>query len=252
MTKEFKIKWGMVIDIDKCSGCGACMLACQAENNLPPEATGDGIAPGSHRFISWLTVYELSNHKVFPRHERVWLPLPCQQCGNPPCSKVCPVTATEKTEEGGIVSLIYARCTGCRYCMVACPYHACAFNWSSPAWPAGLNKIVNPDVSLRPRGVVEKCSFCHHRFMQAKDLARTNNRYIYDLEDGEYNTACAESCPAGAIVFGDLLNKNHLVYELSRNKKAFRLLERLGAEPQVYYISSRAWVRREGDNYHAG
>jgi molybdopterin-containing oxidoreductase family iron-sulfur binding subunit len=229
------------------------MVACQAENNLPPETGEENPAlPGRSRSVSWLTLYELSNRKTFPHHDLAYLPLPCQHCGAPFCVAACPVSATGKDEEGGIVSQIYARCTGCRHCMAACPYHARSFNWSSPAWPAGLDKIISPDVSIRRRGVVEKCSFCHHRFMQAKDRARKNARYTYDLEDGEYTTACAESCPSGAIAFGDLLNKKHRVYDLSRSKNSFRLLERLKAEPQVYYTSGREWVRREGDNNHAG
>ncbi|MDR1243201.1 MAG: 4Fe-4S dicluster domain-containing protein [Deltaproteobacteria bacterium] len=249
-TKDFKIKWGMVIDIDKCTGCGACMVACQAENNLAPEAEAPP-SDGGDEFMSWIRIYELSNRKAFPHHDLAYLPLPCQHCATPFCTGVCPVSATEKTEEGGIVSQIYARCTGCRYCMAACPYHARSFNRVAPVWPAGLDKIISPDVSTRPRGVVEKCSFCHHRFMQAKNAARNNAHSIYELEDGDYNPACAESCPNGAIAFGDLLNKKHRVYALSRAKNAFRLLERLNAKPQVYYTSSRDWVRRAGDNHHA-
>jgi molybdopterin-containing oxidoreductase family iron-sulfur binding subunit len=250
-AKDFRIKWGMVIDIDKCTGCGACAVACQAENNLAPEAETPSSADG-HGCISWIRIYELSNRRTFPNHDLAYLPLPCQQCAAPFCADVCPVGATEKTEDGGIVSQIYARCTGCRYCMAACPYQARSFNRTTPVWPAGLGNILLPDVSTRPRGVVEKCSFCHHRFMQAKNAARRNTQPTYDLADGDYTPACAESCPNGAIAFGDLLNKKHRVYELSRAKNVFRLLERLNAGPQVYYASKREWVRREGDNYHAG
>jgi molybdopterin-containing oxidoreductase family iron-sulfur binding subunit len=135
--------------------------------------------------------------------------------------------------------------------MAACPYHARYFNWQDPVWPQGLDKVITPDVSVRPRGVVEKCSFCHHRFMRAKDKARLEGRDIFELEDGEYITACAEACPNGAVAFGDLLNPEHQVYELSRHPDAFRLLERLGTEPQVYYMSRRAWVRAQGDNRQA-
>ncbi len=244
-VKEFKVKWGMAIDLDKCTGCGACMVACQAENNLAPVPD----ASNKLRVMNWLVVYELSNKKPFPDHEVAYLPRPCQQCGTYPCASVCPVIATEKNEEGGIVSQIYPRCIGCRYCMAACPYHARYFNWFDPIWPAGMEKSLTPDVSVRPRGVVEKCSFCHHRFMHAKDKARVEGRDIYDLEDGEYVTSCAEACPNGAIVFGDLQNPKHKVSELIKSPHAFRLLERLGTEPQVYYLSRRDWVRKLADNH---
>ncbi|MCL1889498.1 MAG: 4Fe-4S dicluster domain-containing protein [Desulfovibrionaceae bacterium] len=241
--KKFRIRWGMVIDVDKCTGCGACMVACQAENNVPPENTSN-----RRKSLNWLLVYELSNGKPFPGHDLAYLPRPCQQCGTYPCASVCPVIATDKNEEGGIVSQIYPRCIGCRYCMAACPYHARYFNWRDPVWPEGMEKNLSPDVSVRPRGVVEKCSFCHHRFMKAKNKARVEERDIFNLEDGEYVTACAEACPNGAIVFGDLNNPGHRAHDLAASPQAFRLLERLGTDPQVYYLSRREWVRAQGDN----
>ncbi|MDR2076278.1 MAG: 4Fe-4S dicluster domain-containing protein [Desulfovibrio sp.] len=258
-NKDFQIRWGMAIDLDKCTGCGACMVACQAENNIAPTEN----AENKLRCLNWLVVYELSNGEPFPRHEAAYLPRPCQQCGEQPCATVCPVIATERNEEGGIVSQIYPRCIGCRYCMAACPYHARYFNWFDPIWPRGLEKVLTPDVSVRPRGVVEKCSFCHHRFMKAKDRLRVEGKGIFVQADkGErvkkhcaipedgYVTSCAEACPNGAIVFGDLHNPAHRVYRLTHeNPNAFRLLERLGTDPAVYYLSSRAWVRRLGDRY---
>ena len=243
--KEFKIKWGMAIDLDKCTGCGACMVACQAENNIAPQPD----ASNKLKSLNWLVVYELNNGKPFPEHEVAYLPRPCMQCGKPSCVSVCPVIATEKNEEGGIVSQIYPRCIGCRYCMASCPYHARYFNWFDPTWPEGMDKTLTPDVSVRPRGVVEKCSFCHHRFMQAKDKARVEGRDPNALNDGDYITSCTEACPNGAIVFGDVNNPAHKVHDLVKGKYAFRLLERLGTDPQVYYISRREWVRRLGDNY---
>src|SRR6056297_3210438 len=177
--KEFKIKWGMVIDLDKCTGCGACMVACQAENNIAPVKD----ASDKLRSLSWLLVYELSNKKPFPNHDIAYLPRPCMQCGNPSCSTVCPVIATTKDEEGGIVSQIYPRCIGCRYCMAACPYHARYFNWYDPIWPEGLDKVLTDNVSVRPRGVVEKCTFCHHRWQDAKEQARYNGEDPYNLPE---------------------------------------------------------------------
>ncbi len=245
IQEEFKVKWGMVIDIDKCTGCGACIVACQAENNIPPSTSSfDRL-----RSLHWLIVYKLSNGKKFPNHDIAYLPRPCMQCGNPSCAAVCPVIATTKDEEGGIVSQIYPRCIGCRYCMISCPYHARVFNWYDPVWPKGMEKTLTPYVSTRPRGVVEKCTFCHHRFQEAKQKARAQGKDPLNLEEDAYIPACAEVCPTGAITFGDLNNPQHQVNKLAKSKNAFRLLERLGTEPQVYYLSEREWVRKQGDNH---
>ncbi len=244
-AKEFKIKWGMVIDLDKCTGCGACMVACQAENNIAPVKD----ASDKLRSLSWLLVYRLSNGKSFPNHDIAYLPRPCMQCGNPSCSTVCPVLATKKDEEGGIVSQIYPRCIGCRYCMAACPYHARYFNWYDPVWPKGMEKTLTDNVSVRPRGVVEKCTFCHHRWQDAKEKARYEGNDPMKLPEDAYVPACVEACPTGAMVFGDLNNPKHKVAKLAKSPNAFRLLEKLGTEPQVYYLSEREWVRREGDNH---
>ena len=139
----------MAVDLDKCTGCGACTVACRAENNLPPEVD----ASNKLRTCDWMNIYELSNEKPFPDHEVAYLPRPCMQCEQPSCSTVCPVVATLKDEEGGIVSQIYPRCIGCRYCMAACPYHARYFNWFDPVWPEGMEKTLTPYASARPRGV---------------------------------------------------------------------------------------------------
>jgi molybdopterin-containing oxidoreductase family iron-sulfur binding subunit len=131
--------------------------------------------------------------------------------------------------------------------MAACPYHARHFNWWDPVWPAGMEKMLNPDVSVRMRGVVEKCSFCYSRYQRAKDQAFMEGRR--EVEEKEYQTACTQACPAGAITFGDLNNPKHAVHKMKQNPHAFRLLERLGTNTKVYYLSSREWVRKAGDNY---
>jgi molybdopterin-containing oxidoreductase family iron-sulfur binding subunit len=143
--------------------------------------------------------------------------------------------------------------------MAACPYQARVFNWYDPVWPEGMEKMLSPNVSVRMRGVVEKCSFCFHRYQLAMEKAYHEGRD--QLAEAEYQTACSQACPAGAITFGDLNNSAHAVTQMVRpdpshhgkpkNSKAFRLLERLGTNPKVYYISSREWVRRAGDNYHS-
>jgi molybdopterin-containing oxidoreductase family iron-sulfur binding subunit len=170
---------------------------------------------------------------------------------------VCPATATDYDMSTGIVSQIYPRCFGCRYCMGACPYHVRQFNWWDPVWPDGMEKMLNPGVSVRMRGVVEKCSFCIHRYQAAKEQAYMEERR--EIEEDEYQTACTQACPAGAITFGDLNNPEHAVHQIakpdaahhghSKNPKAFRLLERLGTNTKIYYLSRREWVRKAGDNY---
>ncbi|HCR13864.1 MAG TPA: molybdopterin oxidoreductase, partial [Desulfovibrio sp.] len=140
-------------------------------------------------------------------------------------------------------------CIGCRYCVAACPYHVRYFGWYDPIWPEGMEKTLSPLTSVRPRGVVEKCTFCHHRWNLAKDAARAQGKDPDSLEDGAYVTACVQNCPSGALSFGDIKNPKHKVHELIKSPYAFRLLQRLGTNTQVYYISRREWVRKLGDNY---
>lgn len=241
--------FGMVIDLDKCTGCGTCMVACSAENNLSVRPDESDKA----RSITWMRLYKVTNGKPFPDTEVCYFPRPCMHCDHhTPCVSVCPATATEIDYHTGIVSQIYTRCIGCRYCIAACPYHARAFNWWDGYFPKGkgLERYLSPEVSPRMRGVVEKCTFCHHRLMRAKTQAYNEGRR--ELKEEEYTPACAEACPAGAITFGDLNNPDHKVYKLKRDPRAFRLLERLGTEPKVYYLSSKEWVRRSADNYLPG
>ena len=133
----------------------------------------------------------------------------------------------------GIVGQIYARCIGCRYCANACPYTVKYFNWLEPEWPQSEREHLNPDVSVRPKGVIEKCTFCHHRLQRARDRVRLEAR---DLREEDYQPACVEVCPAQAIVFGDLDNAQHRVAGLKEDSRALRLLEDLGTEPKVYYL----------------
>ncbi len=238
-----KAKYGMVINLDKCTGCGACMVACMAENNVPYRAD----ETNKRLSITWMRVYTLSNGKTFPETEQCYLPRPCMHCGgrgdhgHSPCVSVCPATATDYNYNTGIVSQIYTRCFGCRYCMAACPYHARYFNWWDPKWPGDMKQYLSPDVSCRMRGVVEKCSFCFHRYQRAMNKAYMEERS--GLMEDEYQTSCTQACPAGAITFGDLNNEGHKVSELKHDRYAFRLLENLQTNPKVYYISSREWVR---------
>ncbi len=260
----------MVIDLDKCTGCGSCMVACMSENNVPVKEDESDKKDS----ITWMRVYKLNNNKPFPETEICYLPRPCQHCsgkgdhGHSPCVSVCPATATDYDYSTGIVSQIYTRCFGCRYCMGACPYHARYFNWWDPKWPDGMESYLSPNVSPRMRGVVEKCSFCFHRYQLAKEQVYYDGEERIE-DEAAYQTACTQACPAGAIVFGDLNNPDHQVTQIvkpnphpehdnhdvvgkSRNPKVFRLLERLGTNTKIYYMSERKWVRKLGDNYLDG
>ncbi|MFH1076486.1 MAG: menaquinone reductase iron-sulfur cluster-binding subunit QrcC [Pseudomonadota bacterium] len=246
-SHEKAYKYGMVIDLDKCTGCGACMVACMVENNVSYKKDESNKLDS----ITWLRVFQLTNGKPYPDTEVCYLPRPCMQCegehGHSPCVSVCPATATDYDHETGVVSQIYTRCFGCRYCMAACPYHARYFNWRDPVWPENTKAGLSPDVSPRMRGIVEKCSFCFHRLQRVRQQAYAEGQR--DILEMEYQTACTQACPAGAITFGDLNNSEHKVHTLKQSKDAFRLLERLGTNPKVYYISTRQWVREAGDNY---
>jgi molybdopterin-containing oxidoreductase family iron-sulfur binding subunit len=245
----------MVIDLDKCTGCGTCVTACAAENNQavhPDESDKE-------RSISWMQLFKITNGKPFPNTEVSYFPRPCMHCHEDghghhtsPCVSVCPPTATELDLHTGIVSQIYTRCIGCRYCQAACPYKARYFNWWDAYFPKGkgLERYLSPEISPRMRGVVEKCTFCHHRLMRAKNQAYAEERR--ELEEEEYVTACTEACPAQAITFGDLNRPDHKVSQLIKSPHAFRLLERLNTEPKVYYLSTKEWVRKMADNYRPG
>ena len=225
-------RWGMVIDLDRCTACGNCMAACHQENNLT--AVGPEQTTEMSRGFHWLRIVpEVST--ASGEVEVEYVPTLCVQCDEPPCVRVCPVHATYLSEEG-IVGQVYSRCIGCRYCMAACPYNAKVFNWYEPEWPGRLVEKANPDVSLRPKGVVEKCTFCHHRIVQAREEAHAAGR---ELADGDVTTACAESCPANAIVFGDLDDPESRVSQLAHGPRAYRPHEDLGTRPKVYYLSKR-------------
>jgi len=221
-------RWGMVIDLDRCNGCQACEVACRSENNI---AVGGSQAAKDNRTISWMRVVA-EEEGEWPNVRTRFVPHPCMNCERPPCTLVCPVGATAIDDEG-IVSQIYARCIGCRYCANACPYTVKYFNWFAPDYPESTKPGLNPDVSTRPVGVVEKCTFCHHRLMRARDQAAVERR---PLREEDYVPACGESCPTGAITFGDLDNPRHKVAQLAASPRASRRLEDLGTHPKVYYL----------------
>jgi len=226
-------RYGMAIDLDRCTGCGACMVACAVENNVPPARAEATPRTG----ITWMRVYQVSD-----RDRAAFVPVLCQQCGNEtPCASVCPQEAVQVDPATGIVDQMPQRCLGCRYCMTACPYHARYFNWWDPQWPPGMERTLNPDVATRMRGVVEKCNFCHGRLHAARTRAAAEGRR--ELNPGEYVPACVEACPAGAIVFGDINDPASEASRVARQDGSFRMLEALGTDPKIYYHTARAWVR---------
>jgi Fe-S-cluster-containing dehydrogenase component len=230
MTAKKQHRYGMVIDVDRCTGCGACMVACSAENNVAPTPAR---ATERTRILP-LRIERVSNGANGNGRQDRFLPVLCMQCGHDaPCVSVCPQHAVEVDRATGIVFQMPQRCLGCRYCMTACPYHARSFNWWDPEWPAGMQNTLNPDVSPRMRGVVEKCNFCHGRLHAAQENG-----------SDDYTPACAEACPTQAITFGDLADPSSEVAHLSREASTFRLLPKLGTEPKVYYRSEHAWVRQ--------
>ena len=223
-------KWGMTIDLTACVGCAGCVIACQAENNIPvvgPERIDEG------REMQWLRIdryYE--GDKANP--DMVFMPMLCQHCDHAPCENVCPVAATTHNEEG-LNQMTYNRCVGTRYCANNCPYKVRHFNYFdyTSKLDVVLQMAANPEVSIRPRGVMEKCTFCVQRINDAKNRAKADER---ELKDGEIRPACAVACPAGAITFGDL-NAASEVARLAAVDRGYKVLEDLGVRPAITYLA---------------
>jgi Fe-S-cluster-containing dehydrogenase component len=223
-------RWGMVIDLDKCFACQSCTAACRMENNTP--VAGENQAQMG-RAILWNEVLPFVEGE-YPNVNETMIPRPCMHCDDPACIKVCPVQATYKTEEG-VVLIDYERCIGCRFCTVACPYQVRYFNWFAPEWPEALKAHLNPDpeVAPRPKGVVEKCTFCVQRLRKARETAQAEGR---PFAATDYIPACVETCTGHARYFGDLDDPKSLVSQLSASPRAFRLQEEMGTKPKVYYL----------------
>jgi len=238
-------KWGMVIDLDKCTGCQACTTACAMENNtLPGE--------------NWQDVLFYSEG-TYPTAKLTWLPRPCMQCENPSCVAVCPTRATYKDmNAGGIVFVDWNKCIGCKYCMIACPYGVRFYADERPVVEPNLRDVFPGDgqlwappyqnpandpvrgIGIQPKGVVSKCTFCYHKVSQAPagvaDLDEDNP------ETKEYVPACVRTCPPKARYFGDLDNPESEVNRLIADQRGVRLKDHTGNRPQVYYLGSGASV----------
>lgn len=241
-------KWAMAVDLNSCTGCNACMVACQSENNVPVVGKKYVI---EGREMHWLRIdrYYVGNPK---NAEMVFQPVMCQQCDNAPCETVCPVLATVHSSEG-LNDMVYNRCVGTRYCSNNCPYKVRRFNWFNYAKKIEkpLHLALNPDVTVRARGVMEKCTFCVHRIKSGRVAMKREGRT--ELKDKEIQTACQQSCPTGALVFGDINDPNSEVSKMVGEKRAYALLEEFGAAPSVRYLTkirNNDQEHRPGDSSH--
>jgi len=238
-------QWGMVIDLNSCTGCSACVVACSIENNVPVVGKNEVIR--SHD-MHWLRIDRYHTGDV-NNPDVTFQPMLCQHCDNAPCENVCPVSATNHSTDG-LNQMAYNRCIGTRYCANNCPYKVRRFNWfdymGSDAWGSvndedSLNRldplarmVLNPDVVTRSRGVIEKCSFCVQKIQAGKLEAKKENRM---LNDGEIKTACQLACSTGAITFGDVNNKDTQVYNLTNDERAFGVIEEIYTKPSVSYLT---------------
>ncbi|NDK54583.1 TAT-variant-translocated molybdopterin oxidoreductase [Pontibacter fetidus] len=246
--------WGMVIDLNSCIGCGACTISCQAENNIPVVGKAEVLM---RREMHWMRIdryYSAVEHeeKDYATMEDpaenpsvIFQPMLCQHCNHAPCETVCPVAATMHSSEG-LNQMAYNRCVGTRYCANNCPYKVRRFNWfaysNNDKFDYTMNNdlakfVLNPDVTVRGRGVMEKCSFCVQRVQLGKLEAKRENRRP---KDGEIVTACAQSCPTDAIVFGDMKDAESRISKLlarEHGERAFHVLEELNVQPNVTYLT---------------
>jgi len=230
-------RWGMAVDLDRCTGCEACVTACHAENNIPtvgPDQAGRG------RAMHWIRV-ERYFEGEFPDVQVKFRPVFCQQCDNAPCEPVCPTYASHHTDEG-LNAQVYNRCIGTRYCANACSYNVRFFNFYNPEWEKPLHLQLNPDVSVREVGVMEKCTFCVQRINKGKIDAKAIGESV---QDGSIKPACVQSCTAGALVFGNLNDPDSEVSRLSRSHRGNKLLGDLGTEPSVTYLQRETWHESE-------
>ena len=241
--------WAMAVDLNKCTGCSSCVVACQVENNIPVVGK-DEVSRG--RIMHWMRIdrYYAGPHQSLPQGDDVDVvhqPMFCQHCDNAPCETVCPVLATVHSSEG-LNQQIYNRCVGTRYCSNNCPYKTRRFNFFDyKRVDDSQNLMLNPNVTVRSRGIMEKCSLCVHRIQEAKINAKGRGE---PLKDGDIQPACQQTCPAGAIVFGDSNDPESEVSKLMHCPRAYRVLEEINVRPSVSYLSLVRNRDASGGGYH--
>jgi Fe-S-cluster-containing dehydrogenase component len=223
--------WAMSIDLTACVNCQACVVACQAENNIAVVGKEQVLA---RRAMHWLRIDTYYEGDIsYPT--AYYIPIPCMQCENAPCELVCPVQATNHSADG-LNDMVYNRCVGTRYCSNNCPWKVRRFNfllfqdWTTETWKMQRN----PDVSVRSRGVMEKCTYCVQRIREAEITSRNENRYI---RDGEVKTACQQACPTEAIIFGDKNNPANRVSKLKAEKLNYAMYAELNTRPRTTYLA---------------
>ncbi|MQA89580.1 MAG: 4Fe-4S dicluster domain-containing protein [Gemmatimonas sp.] len=230
-------RWAMVIDLDRCIGCSACVTACYAENNIPVVGPNE-VKRG--RDLSWLRIERYwgvtdEAEEALDEHaldDTRFLPMLCQHCGNAPCEPVCPVYASYHTPDG-LNGQVYNRCVGTRYCANNCPYKVRYFNWFTYKFDEPLNWQLNPDVAVREKGVMEKCTFCVQRIRENERAAALENRPV---RDGEIVPACVQTCPTEVFVFGNIANPESQVAEAARSVRGYRALDLLNVQPAIVYL----------------
>ena len=228
LLAEIEPRWVLIVDLDRCTGCQACVVACQAENNVPTVGEHETI---EGRWLHWIHI-ERYWEGEYPNIKARFMPVMCQQCTAAPCEPVCPVFATYHTPEG-LNAQIYNRCIGTRFCGSACPYKTRTYNWLRPEFPEPLHEQLNPDVTVRSRGLIEKCTFCVQRIRRIEIAANAQGR---EPVDGEIQPACVQTCPPDALVFGDLNDPSSRVSQLATSHRSFKLLGELGTDPGVIYL----------------
>lgn len=233
-------RWGMVIDQDVCIGCQTCIAACLLENNNAFVGEKDA---GYGRNLLWIRMERFWNGQYPEIKITNFQPTMCQHCAHAPCEPVCPVFAAVHSNSEKLNLQVYNRCVGTRYCANNCPYQARVFNMRDYQRPDPLPNELNPSVTVRRRGVMEKCTFCLQRIVQGENQAKSEGR---DVRDGEVVTACAQACPTGAIVFGRLDDPQSKVSQMVRDGRGYQLLAELGTSPSVTYLKGASPYGRNG------